>query len=406
MITVVLFVCGFLLLVAAIEHYASKSRVPAPVWVLAAGVAYGYMGTHVTTLPELHIAPDITFFVFLPVLLFASARSIRLKELAEVGVEAGVFAILGVGGVLGVLTLGMILILQVDPKPALLLATALAGTNPMAIGAVLHKFGFPRRMHVLIEAESMLNDGVTVLLFTIVSAILFQRTAFVVEYPVWGFFAVVAGGAVIGIGAGFVAHAVLCSWRALHDHFIGVLFPLITVYLVFVFAKQVLHHVSGIIAVMAVTLTMGALHERAHTARGAVSKDQDRFFEQFWGFASTLVNAIVFFVLGSTIGAHAWNLDGLVVAALIALLIAARALSVYGCGALLWPTPWRVPLTWQHGLNLAGLKGSLSIALLLQLPSDYEHRLLFLCAAFVLVLFTLIANPLIAQCLLKPVPSR
>jgi len=62
---------------------------------------------------------------------------------------------------------------------------------------------------------------------------------------------------------------------------------------------------------------------------------------------------------------------------------------------------WRVPSGWRHVLSLAGLRGALSVALLLSLPQDYAHRHLFLCLAFARKLFTVIANTLLMRAYLK-----
>ena len=166
-------------------------------------------------------------------------------------------------------------------------------------------------------------------------------------------------------------------------------------YLTFLLAEGLLH-VSGVIAVVAATLTLMTLHRRAeHTTPDHAHSDL--FFNRFWQFVATLVNAILFFALGAMIGTHPWDLAWYAVPALIVLMLIGRSVGVYGGSWLLAGSRWRVPLTWQHVLNAAGLKGALSVALLMLLPDDYEHRPAFICAAFALVLFTFVAHPVAAR---------
>lgn len=399
--------CGFVLLISAIEHYGRRWIVPPVCWVLLAGLAYGLIGRWAPPgLPPLHLSPEAIFYLFLPVLLFSSARQLKLGDLRAIGPQAGTLATIGVLLSAGILGAGAKWLLALSWPEALLLAVALAATDPLAIGAMVDRFRIPHRLRTLTEGESMLNDGTSVVLFAIIAAIVFERTVFVAERPVVGFLLVVLGGAVIGVMMGFAGSLLIGHWRALHDRFIGTLIPLVTIYLTFLLAEALLH-VSGVIAVLAATLTLTTLHER-QDHQHPDSASSHRFFDRFWEFTTMLINAVLFFALGAMIGGHPWDLGWLVVPALIVLMLLARSAAVYGSAALLSLTPWRLTMPWQHLLNIAGLKGALSVALLMMLPQDYEHRLLFICVAFALVLFTFVANPITAQWYLRhhPIEDR
>lgn len=395
--------CGFVLLISAIEHYGRHWIVPPVCWVMLTGLAYGLMerGTPLG-LPPLHLSPEVIFYLFLPVLLFSSARQLKLRDLSAIGPQAGVLATIGVLLAAGVLGAGSKWLLDLSWPEALLLGVALAATDPLAIGAVVEQFRVPRRLRTLIEGESILNDGTTVVLYAIIAAIVFERSAFVAERPFIGFLAVVLGGAGIGVMMGFAGNLLIDHWRALHDRFIGTLLPLATIYLTFLLAEALLH-VSGVIAVLAATLTLTTLHERQDHQHDDPASSH-RFFDRFWEFVAMLVNAVLFFALGVMIGSHPWDLGWLVVPALVVLMLLARSAAIYGSAALLSLTPWGLAMSWQHLLNIAGLKGALTVALLMMLPQDYEHRLLFICVAFALVLFTFVVSPLAAQWYLRHRP--
>ncbi|MEP2612670.1 cation:proton antiporter, partial [Marinobacter alexandrii] len=85
----------------------------------------------------------------------------------------------------------------------------------------------------------------------------------------------------------------------------------------------------------------------------------------------------------------------------IAMLLLARMLVIYGGSLLLKLSKNTVPMAWQHVLVLGGLRGAVSVALLLMLPEDYIYREYMLCLALVLCLYTLVIHPLILQAFLK-----
>lgn len=391
--------CVLLLLVSALRHYARAATIPPVTWVLLAGLGYGLL-VHATdwpALPRPTLEPEVTFHVFLPVLIFKASRKLRFKRLRSVAVDAALLATGGLLLTLGVLALGLGWLLDLAWADALLLAAALSPTDPLAIIAISKRLQLPERLRTLIEAESMFNDGSALVLFGIISARVFDRPAVVADWPLLGFALVMVGGLVVGVIAGWIGNQLLWRWRALHDPVIGALIPLITVYLTFFLAESLLH-VSGVIAVMAAAVTLSALHRREdHHHPSSQRAERDRFFVQFWDVVDTVVNAILFFVLGVMIGGHDWNLAWLAVPALAVLLLVARGVGVYGGALLLAPTRWRVPAHGLHAINIAGLKGALTVAMLLALPEDYQHRQLFVCAAFALVLITLTINPLVGQ---------
>jgi len=400
--------CLFLLLLSAVEHYARWLKLPPPVWMLLAGVGYGLaVGRTDWPLPVLELGPELTMYVFLPLLLFSSARRLRLRDLKEVGPEAGVLATVGLGGSAALLAVGVMWLFDVSYPAAFLFAIAISATDPLAITAIFERFTAPRRLETLVEAESMLNDGTTIVLFSVAGAVVFGRESFVAAHPVAGFVAVMLGGAAVGAATGAAGHLLIRHWHELHDRFIGILIPLATVFLTFLLAEWMLH-VSGVIAVMAATLVLRKLHEREAGDDGAETDGGDAgadggevFFDRFWAFTSTLANGLLFFGLGTMIGEHRWVLWWWAAPAAIAMLLAARAAAVYGGSALLSPTRWRLRADWQHLLNISGLKGAVTIALLLTLPADYAHRPTFVCAAFALVLFTMVVHPLIARWFLR-----
>lgn len=393
LISWVLFGCVFLLGISAIEHYFRNSVIPSICWIMLAGIAYG-AATRAPALhlPRLHLAPDIVLFVFLPILIFDSSRKLEWTELKSVGVEAGVFASVGVIASMVLIGLSVAWIARIPLLDALLFGAVISATDPVAVAAIFDRFEFPEKLRTLIEGESLLNDGTAVILFTALSMAVFESTGISVGPLTFKLVLATGGGILLGCAFGYAGGMLGRYWHELHDRFIGALLPLITIYAAFVVAEHFLH-VSGVITVMAGTLMLTKIHYAAGHARRE-ARSADEFFNQFWEFSGMLANVALFFLLGNEIGVHAFTLQWRLVPVFILILLASRSIVVYLLSGTLRAAHRKIPLSWQHVLNIGGLKGALSIALILLLPSDYVYRELFLCTTFVLIMFTLIGNSL------------
>ena len=147
---------------------------------------------------------------------------------------------------------------------------------------------------------------------------------------------------------------------------------------------------------MAGTMTMTYYHK--HDLQADKYGDQaDGYFNDFWKFSGDLTNKILFFILGVSIGGHLYKFPWKFIPILIIILVVSRSVVVYMSGGLFKVVGKSMQMSWLNVLNIAGLKGALSIALILLIPENYPHRDLFLCAAFVMILFSLIGNSLVMR---------
>lgn len=407
-VTGVLYSCAILLAISAVEHYFRKSIVPALCWVMVAGALYGIIRLSTDLpLPRLSLDPQVVLFIFLPILIFDSARKLRLADLRTEAVPIGFFATAGV--ILSMFLIGVPFawLMEVPLLDALLFGAVLSATDPVAVTALFGNFPFPRRLKTIVEGESLLNDGMAVILFSLLSAGTFQDQAFSFVESLAGLGGAVGGAVLIGFVMGWAGAALIRHWHVLHDRFLGALLPLIVVYLAFAVADH-FFHASGVIAVMTATLTLFHLkirHSNRDPSQGtgdhATALGWDRFIDKFWDFLNNLANAILFFMLGAELGQHHFPPYLSVLPLVILILLVARSGTVYLGSGLLRMARQGLPVSWQHVLNLSGLKGALSAALILLIPPDYAHREAFLCAAFSLIAFTMIANSVGMQLYLK-----
>ncbi len=311
--------------------------------------------------PSISLSPDLILFVFLPPLLFEAAFSLRA---AALGRELNWILLLGVVGALvsAGLTLAMLRALRFPADQALLLAVCLAATDPVSVFAALRTSPAPERVRLVLEGESLANDGVAVVLFALAASHLHGAapTALgLLTRFVW----LSAGGLIVGTVLGFVVTPLLVRSRV----FVGTMVTILVAYLGYVLAERL--GVSGLLSVIAVALRLGNLEALPGHHR----------IGRFWRGAGLLVSGIVFLLMGlqveiGRILGIAIPLLVLLAVVLLARLSMIAALTSWPHGS--WPARCQAAMVW------AGLRGALSLALALSVPPDVPDRMSILLLAF------------------------
>jgi CPA1 family monovalent cation:H+ antiporter len=377
----------------AVAIAARFIRIPYTVGLVLAGLAIGLFPNH----PAIAMTPDVVMLVFLPALLFAGAWEMPLEELGRnwlpVALLATVGVVLGIAISYGLLVFGA----HIDPGEALIFGAVVAATDPVAVIALFRELRVDRRLSTIVEGESLFNDGTTVVAFRTL-VLTMAGAAGIHPLEVAGrFVAMTAGGAAVGAGVGFIATMIL---ENVDDYLLEATATTIVAYGSYVLAEA--FDVSGIIAVIVAGLVASGIGERT----GSRKRTRESV-NQFWEYAAFLANSMLFVLIGlavdlrslSAIGAAAWW--G------IAAVLVARAVTVYGmspvCG--LFGRPFSAK--WQHILALGGLRGALSMALVLSLPYDFHFRSQLIAMVYAVVLFTLIVQGLsLRPAIAALLPSR
>jgi len=394
------FICLFLIGLCAIAHYFRNSALPYVCWIVLFGVGYGVLHkTLFAGLPDIHLTPDVILYIFLPVLIFDSSRKLDLGLAREMAVPSTLLATLGILVSMFVMAVPIWLFFDLPWTDVLFFCAIMSATDPVAVAVVFKQFPVPEKLKMLIEGESLLNDGTTVILFSLLFSKVIEGRELLFHKGITVFVFSVLGAVLIGAVGGWLCVALMRNWKALKDHFVGPLLPLLFVYLIFCAAQAALD-VSGVIAVMAATFTMRLIYGRL-VPDEVSGRSQMEFYRGFWEFLGDLANAVLFFILGAEIGAHTGEIALPLIGISLLALLFARSVVVYGFGAAFHLIRIQLPLSWQHILNLGGLKGALSVALVLMIPTEYAYRHSFLCAALVMCLFTLVANTLALRVYLK-----
>ena len=325
---------------------------------------------------------EVLVFIFLPVLIFAAALGLStrsfLRNLGPILVLATVAV--GVSAILVALTLHFAL--GTPLAAALLFGALISATDPVAVVAVFRELGVPQRVLTLVEGESLLNDGVAIVLFSILLTAALGGTV----TPVGGvvdFVRVFFGGAVIGLLIGLGAAFVL-PWL---DRFLAAALSVAVAYGGFVLADHVLGF-SGVMATVGSGLVLGGL------APSRASEAVREAWHQLWEALDYIANALLFLLIGLAIdpGLMVHNL-GAIGLAIVAVLVA-RAAGVIPLVRLLerFAGIPRVGRRNEAVLVWGGLRGGVALALALALADELAEREMFIAMTGGVVLATLLIN--------------
>lgn len=411
---------GLALVVALV---ARGLRFPYTLALAMVGLALGALHA----LPTVTLQPGVALFIFLPILLFEGAWNMEMSALLANWLLVLLLAGPGLLVAVAVAALALHLGAGFTPLVALLISAIISPTDPIAVIALLRKLGMSSRLRVIIEGESLFNDGVGAAAFTITLALLLvtlpggggSGAATVSASQAWGLALravwLIVGGPLIGLALGFLVTRAL---RHIEDRLIETAATFITAYGVYTLAQ--LAQTSGLLAVVMAGLLLGGYGRRVGISAAAREP-----VENVWEFASYAVTSLLFLLLGLQIG-HALAgqpLAPILQATLWATLgvVVGRAVIVYGTilpynalarwlGARRRGHPARgrpgpVPGTWRPLILLSGLRGALSIALALSLPETLPQRGLIQSVVYGVVLVTLLGQGVAMRVLLPRWPG-
>ncbi|MEZ8029070.1 cation:proton antiporter [Enterovibrio norvegicus] len=358
------------------------------IWILLAGIAYGWVSTNPESgLPELVMDPDVVLYVFVPLLIFASTKKMCLFHFRPIIVPAVIAGTLGI--VVSMLTIGLAIhgLLDVALLPALLFGVIISATDPLAVSALFKgNESITENQKLLIEGESILNDGFVVTVAGILALLIFSMTSFSVVDTSVSFVTHIACALISGALLGRLARFILRLMHTSH-YILTTNITLALAYGSFVVAETL--HFSGILAVFAAALAYGYKPDKDRTNRLAE--------ERVWEYLDYAANALLFFLLGTSFFALTANTDLPVSHTLLAigLLFAGRFVELSLLKPLMRVEGMRLSMNEFWLLNFSGARGAVSVALILLLPADFEYQSLFLSLAFVMILFSLLVYPLV-----------
>ena len=384
-ITTETLVIELLLIVSLVAIAVRRLRVPYTVALVIVGLVL------TTQQPlKLDLTPELILALLVPPLVFEAAFHINLRDLRR---DLPGILLLAVPGVLITTLIVGSLVSLVTPLAlpvAMVFGALISATDPVAVVALFRALGAPKRLALLVEGESLFNDGTAIVIFNLV-LVTALTGAF---HPVQGavdFLRVAAGGLAVGLVFGWLVAQLIAR---IDDYLIETTLTTVLAFGSYLIAERL--HVSGVLAVVAAGLINGNM------GPWGMSPTTRIVLFNFWEYVAFLANSFVFLLIGLQVSIPTLVANWQAVLWAIAAVLVARIVVAYGLGwihnRVTEPIPWR----WLHVLNWTGLRGAIALALALSLPAALgPQRDLVRVMTFGVVLFTLLVQSTTMKPLLR-----
>jgi CPA1 family monovalent cation:H+ antiporter len=371
---------ALLLLIAAVVAILTRRfRLPYSVGLVAAGVVLALL----PFAPAVTLTKDLLFTVLLPPLIFEAAFYLNWRQLRKDFAIVLVLATVGVTLSAAVTAVGMHFLANWQWSGAIVFGVLIAATDPVSVIATFKEAKAQGRLLLLVESESLLNDGTAAVLYAIALELAMGRHS--TPFEITARLLITVAGSLI-CGAVVAGAAMLLAGRT-DDHLVEITFSTVAAYGSFLLAEHL--HFSGVMATLIAGLMMGHL-----APVGSLSDRGREAVESFWEYAAFVANSFVFLLIGMREAHQDFLVGWPSIFLSIAVVTAARAATVYPCCALFLRSKLRVSARHQHVLFWGGMRGALALALALALPSDMPHREAIVTASFAVVAFSVFVQGL------------
>ena len=382
-----------LIVIAVLFEVARRLSIPYPALFVLGGLALGF----IPGLPSIHLEPELVLLVFLPPLLFVAAfetpiRDLRrnLAPIARLSIALVILTAVVVAAVAQALVPGL------GWAAAFALGAIVAPTDALAATSVFRRIGVPKVAITLIEGESLFNDATALIAYR--AAVVATVTGVFVLSETLGAFLVAAVG---GIALGWIVGRLMAEVvRWLDDPPVEVVLSLLIPYAAYLPAEQL--GLSGVLAVVTTGLVIGR-------RLGTILSPSSRvLWLTSWKMVGFVLNGLIFVLIGLALpdileGLGDMSPERVLTLALLvsAAVIGTRFLYVI-LASLLPNSPRRViarsdpRLAWRLTFLVAwsGLRGAVSLAAALALPTDFPERSLIQLITFAVILATLVGQGL------------
>ncbi|MFN8612183.1 MAG: Na+/H+ antiporter [Vulcanimicrobiota bacterium] len=356
-----------LLVISAVALGCKYLRLPYTIALVAAGLLLG-LARPVFEL-KVQLTPELLFVVLLPALLFEAAIHLSLDRVRK---NLRAILLLAVPGLLittAFVGFALHWLLGISLGASLIFGSLISATDPIAVLALFKELKAPKDLAVIVEGESLLNDGAAVVVFNLLLAASAGREFHLLK-GVLDFSLEAGGGLLVGAALAWLVWKV---HEGIDDPLIEMTLSTILAYGSYLVAQEL--HVSGVMAVIAAGLLYG------NFAMGqSMSANTRLTLGSSWDYLGFLCNSLVFLLIGTQV--NLWHLAsraGLVVIAFLVVLLG-RLLAV------LLLSPWtRLKLAWNAVVIWAGLRGSIAMALAMALQIPEREDILLLTFGCVLL---------------------
>ncbi|OFW94471.1 MAG: sodium:proton exchanger, partial [Alphaproteobacteria bacterium RIFCSPHIGHO2_12_FULL_45_9] len=327
---------------------------------------------------DMVLTPELLFYIFLPVLIFESGFNMNMRKMLDsawvISLLSVVSLIVSAVSIAGLLYFIMPMIgIQMPFIVALLFGAIISPTDPVAVLSLFKECGVPRRLAMIFEGESLLNDGTAMALFLVILSVAltgFNGTETVLG-GIFDFTMMIVLGIAIGLAMAALFSKALDFTKK--NEFVTVTLLIISAHMVFITSELINHsgvvHVSSIIATTVAALFLG------NYSRNILPPKVDEYLGKLIEHMAFVVNSLVFLMAGLLFASSGVDFVHLWLPIVITVIVVAlcRLIAVYivtkPLNAMKLESP--VPSSWEKLLAWASLRGALSIIIVLLIPEDF-----------------------------------
>ncbi|TVR06788.1 MAG: sodium:proton antiporter [Phormidium sp. GEM2.Bin31] len=339
-----------------------------------------------------NLSPELILEIFLPPLLFEAGWNLHWKNLKQDLIPVTLFAIIGV--MISIFGMAWLLAtFTAIPLPVcLLVGASLSATDPVSVIALFRELGVGERLTILMEGESLFNDGVAVVAFGLLVGLATGSQEFSLQATISNFAVFVGVGVGVGSAIGF---GISYLTQRFDLPLVEQSLTLVAAYGTYVITENL--GGSGVIAVVTTGVILGNFGSRI-----GMNPRTRLLVTEFWEFIAFFVNSIVFLLIGDRVQFDSLQESLIPIGIAIGGLLLTRAIGIFGLGSF-------SNLTAKSGIKTSeltvlwwgGLRGSVSIALALSVPVMLPEREEVIGIVFGVVLFTLLVQGLTTKSLLQ-----
>lgn len=394
-------------LVGFATHYL---RIPYTVGLVLMGLGIGvlnrlgvfpllHLNVDIVDFAQKQITPELILGLFVTPLIFEAAFHLNWDDLKR---DLGFILALAIPGViLTSLFVGFMIYHGSKVTGAYLpflyttlFGAMIAATDPVSVITLFRQLGVPKRLQVIMEGESLFNDGTSIVAFGLVLSLIVGFTTIDgistqrLLNPIADLIRIIGGGLLVGFISGWLVSQII---GFVDDPFVETTLTTILAFGAYVIAVNL--NTSGVLAVVIAGLINGNIGPKG------MSPITHLLVIDFWQFSAFIANSLLFLLIGLDIDIFMiFQFWQLILLAIIAVL-ASRAIIIYG----FYRFGKKIPFQWNHALFWGGLRGAICLALALSLPFNIDAGLRSQLQGMVfgVVLFTILVQGLSMRPLVK-----
>ncbi|WP_010529754.1 cation:proton antiporter [Lentibacillus jeotgali] len=362
-----------------------QGYLPVPVLLVVLGIGLSF----IPYFSSINVTAKMIYHAFLPAILFTSAYSFSSDNFRK---NAGIITFLATIGIMvTVVILGSVIFTVSGPFVsisfigALTIASILTPTDPVSVVSILEESADSKKISSVVEGESLINDGTSIVIFSFLAGMLTQSKSFTVMNFITDFLVVSFGGAALGVAFGWLMSKAV---HYTHHREYQVMLSIVIAYGSFNLAELI--GVSGVLATVFAGIMLS--FEYGRSVREEHFKDT---LNGFWSIAELSLLSLLFLLIGIE-AAKFLQFNAWVFAFVIFILsLAVRFAIIMGTTQVF--KEWRQRINWRESglISWSGLKGSMSFYLILELQakSSGDHNMI-ISLSFAAVLISLVIQSL------------